>query len=40
MIEQTKFTYFPSENTLEKQAKTIEDEGSKQIDGFMSQNKI
>ena len=29
-IQQSKFTYFPLEKTLEKQTKTIEDQGKKQ----------
>ena len=31
LIEQAKFTYFPSGKALEKQTKTIEDQGKKQI---------
>ena len=34
MIEQAKFTYSPLENTLEKQAKTIEDQAKIQIDAL------
>ena len=32
IIEQAKLTYSPSEKTFEKQTKTIEDQGKKQID--------
>ena len=32
IIEQTKFTYSPLEKVFEKQMKTIEDQGEKQID--------
>ena len=32
MIEQANFTYSPLGKTLEKQIKTIEDQGTKQID--------
>ena len=31
MIEQPKFTYFPLGKAFEKQIKTIEDQGEKQI---------
>ena len=31
MIEQAKFTYSPVQKALEKQTKTIEDEGEKQM---------
>ena len=31
MIEQAKFTYSPLQKALEKQTKTIEDEGEKQM---------
>ena len=31
MIEHAKFTYSPLQKTLEKQTKTIEDEGEKQM---------
>ena len=34
IIEQTKFTYSPLGKTLEKQIKTIEDQGKKQIDAL------
>ena len=32
IIEQAKFTYFPLGKAFEKQAKTIEDQGKKQIE--------
>ena len=32
IIEQVRFTYFPLGKTFEKQTKTIEDQGQKQID--------
>ena len=32
IIEQAKFTYYPLEKAFEKQTKTIEDQGKKQID--------
>ena len=38
MIEQAKFAYSPLEKVLEKQTKTIEDQGRKQIDAIMNQN--
>ena len=34
IIEQTKFTYSPLGKTFEKQIKTIEDQGQKQIDAL------
>ena len=34
IIEQTKFTYSPLGNAFEKQIKTIEDQGEKQIDAL------
>ena len=34
MIEQAKFTYSPLKKALEKQRKTIEDQGEKQIKGI------
>ena len=34
IIEQAKFTYSPLGNAFEKQIKTIEDQGQKQIDGL------
>ena len=36
IIEQAKFTYSPLGKGLEKQTKTIEDEGKKQIDDLKS----
>ena len=34
IIEQAKFTYFPLGKTFEKQTKTIEDQGKKQVDAL------
>ena len=34
IIEQAKFTYSPLEKTFEKQIKTIEDEGIKQVEAL------
>ena len=34
IIEQTKFTYSPLGNAFEKQIKTIEDQGKKQVDAL------
>ena len=34
IIEQAKFTYSPLGNTFEKQIKTIEDQGKKQVDAL------
>ena len=34
MIEQAKFTYFPLGKALEKQIKTIEDQGQKQVEAL------
>ena len=34
IIEQAKFTYSPLEKTFEKQTKTIEDQGEKQVDAL------
>ena len=34
MIQQAKFTYFPPGKAFEKQIKTIEDQGGKQIDAL------
>ena len=34
MIEQAKFTYFPLGKDFEKQIKTIEDQGKKQVQGL------
>ena len=39
VIEQTKFTYSPLSKAFEKQIKTIEDQGRKQIDAITNQNK-
>ena len=39
MIEQTKFTCSPLSKAFEKQIKTIKDQGRKQIDAIMNQNK-
>ena len=42
-IEQTKFTYFPLGKAFDKQIKTIEDQGKKQVDALntlKSGNKI
>ena len=39
MIEQTKFTYFRLGKALEKQTKTIEDQGRKQTDAITHQNE-
>ena len=36
IIEQAKFTYSPLEKAFEKQAKTIEDQGKKQVDALES----
>ena len=38
-IKQAKFTYFPLGKTLEKQKKTIEDQGRKQIDAIQIKTK-
>ena len=34
VIEQTKFTYFPLGKAFEKQIKTIEDQGQKQVEAL------
>ena len=39
IIEQTKFTYSPWGKAFEKQTKTIEEQGRKQIDVIKNQNK-
>ena len=39
MIEQAKFTYCLSGKTLEKQTKTIKDEGQKQINALENHGK-
>ena len=40
IIEQAKFTYSPLGKAFEKQTKTIEDQGQKQIDETQRTNKI
>ena len=40
MIEQAKFTYFLLGTVFEKQMKTIEDQGEKQIKSIQNQEKI
>ena len=39
IIEPAKFTYYPSLETFEKQTKTIEEQGKKQIDAITNQNE-
>ena len=39
MTEQANFTYFALRKALEKQTKRIEDQGRKQTDVIMNQNK-
>ena len=39
IIEQSKFAYSPLGKALEKQRKTIEDQGRKQIDAITNQNE-
>ena len=39
IIEQAKFTYSPIDKAFEKQTKTIEEQGKKQIDAIANQNK-
>ena len=39
MIEQGKFTYSPLEKAFEKQTKTIEDQGEKQIEAIEENKK-
>ena len=39
IIEQETFTYSPLGKTFEKQTKTIEEQGKKQIDAIRNQNK-
>ena len=39
IIEQETFTYSPLGKTFEKQTKTIEEQGKKQIDAITNQNK-
>ena len=38
-MEQTKFAYSPLGKAFEKQTKTIEDQGKKQIDAITNQNE-
>ena len=40
IIEQTKFTYSPLGKAFEKQTKTIEDQGEKQIKAIQDQEKV
>ena len=40
IIEQAKFTYSPLGKAFEKQTKTSEEQGKKQIDAIANQNKI
>ena len=40
MTEQAKFTYFPLGKAFEKPAKTIEDQGEKQIKGIRDKRPI
>ena len=40
MIEQAKFTYSPLGKAFEKQRKTIEDEGEKQIKAIQNQGQV
>ena len=40
IIKQAKFVYSPSEKAFEKQIKTIEDQGEKQIKQFKIKNKL
>ena len=40
IIEQAKFTYSPLEKALEKQIKTIEDQGEKQIKAIQDQGQV
>ena len=39
IIEQAKFSYSPLGKAFEKQTKTIEEQGKKQIDAITNQNK-
>ena len=39
IIEQTKFTYSPSGKAFEKQTKTIEDHGKKQVEALKNWNQ-
>ena len=38
IIEQTKFTYSPLEKAFERQTKTIEEQGRKQLEAITNQN--
>ena len=40
IIEQARFTYFPLGKALEKQIKTIEDQGEKQIKAIQDQGQV
>ena len=40
IIDLAKFTYFPLGKTFEKQIKTIEEQGEKQVDAITNQGKI
>ena len=40
IIEKAKFTCYPLEKKFEKQIKTIEEQGRKQIDVIINQNEI
>ena len=40
IIEKAKFTCYPLEKDFEKQTKTIEEQGRKQIDVITNQNEI
>ena len=39
ILEQGKFTYSPLEKAFEKQSKSIEEQGKKEIDAINNQNK-
>ena len=40
MIEKAKFTYYPPAKAFEKQRKTIEDQGKKQIKAIQNQEQV
>ena len=40
MVEQAKFTYAPLEKAFEKEVKTIEDQGGKQIKAIQNQAQV
>ena len=40
MIEKAKFTYYPPAKAFEKQIKTIEDQGKKQIKAIQNQEQV